>query len=396
MAREEYNGCNYGGANNVRIGDEPVAVKAPYRGETDDEAVHPVPAAPRTRLEETGVRGRDERLSRRDEYEFHREADYNDPPRGAPRVPHNSTPRLAKMDSYSGQGSESQEVFFDQVEEYTALYGWDGQEACRQVRAHLKNTVLSYVKRVPFAPRTWEELKALLLKRFQPRDLTATYKAQFRSRRRCNTQEIYSYMEALQRLADMAWPFMDHHAKEDLVVDQFLQGMESHELSVQVATSRCRRLETVLCIAQSLEAVHEEERHHSRGRKPSSQACFMSNERARSPDHKELVKEVLAQLGHGARSRERETHRRRPTHGPKRVRSADRREIQSSSSRTPSRNSHRGRSASSDRRSRSRDAPPQCFSCKGYGHFAKECPSEDFYRIGPNGLPVRVRDTSVI
>ncbi len=126
------------------------------------------------------------------------------------------------MDSYSGQGSESLEGFFDQVEEYTAFYGWDGQEACRQARAHLKNTALSYVKRAPFTPCTWEELKALLLKHFQPRELTATYKAQFRARRRRNTEEIYSYVEALQCLADMAWPSMDHHAKEELVVDQFL------------------------------------------------------------------------------------------------------------------------------------------------------------------------------
>ncbi len=201
--------------------------------------------------------------------------------------------------SYSGQGSESLEGFFDQVEEYTAFYGWDGQEACHQARAHLKNMALSYVKCTPFAPRTCEELKALLLKRFQPRDLTATYKAQFRARRRRNTEEIYSYVEALQRLVDMAWPFMDHDAKEDLVVDQLLQGMDSHELSDQVATSGCRHLETVLRIARSLEAVHEEKRHHSRGCKPSSQACFVSNERGRSPDPKELVKEVLAQLGHG-------------------------------------------------------------------------------------------------
>ncbi len=80
--------------------------------------------------------------------------------------------------------------------------------------------------------------------------------------------------------------------------------MGSHEFSVQVATSGCRRLETMFRIAQSLEAVYEEERHHSRGRKPSSQARFVSNERARSPDHKELVKKVLAQLGHGSRPRE--------------------------------------------------------------------------------------------
>ncbi len=109
------------------------------------------------------------------------------------------------MDSYSGQGSESLEGFFDQVEEYTAFYGWDGRDACRQVHAHLKNTVLSYVKCAPFAPRTWEELKALLLKHFQPRDLAATYKAQFRARRPTRKKYILTWKRC------NAWPTWRGH-----------------------------------------------------------------------------------------------------------------------------------------------------------------------------------------
>ncbi len=70
------------------------------------------------------------------------------------------------------------------------------------------------------------------MKRFQPRDLTATYKAQFRSRRRRQMEDIYTYIETLQHLADLAWPFMDYHAKEEMVIDQFLLGMGNHELSV--------------------------------------------------------------------------------------------------------------------------------------------------------------------
>ncbi len=55
MAEEEYNDCNYRGANNVHIGDEPMAVNTPHRGETDDEEGCPVITAPRTRPEVTGV-----------------------------------------------------------------------------------------------------------------------------------------------------------------------------------------------------------------------------------------------------------------------------------------------------------------------------------------------------
>lgn len=66
---------------------------------------------------------------------------------------------------------------------------------------------------------------------FELRDLAATYKAQVHTRRRCGWDETYCFVEGLQTLADLAWPFMEHHAKEE-VTDQFLHEMDNHELSV--------------------------------------------------------------------------------------------------------------------------------------------------------------------
>ncbi len=57
------------------------------------------------------------------------------------------------------------------------------------------------------------------MKLFQPRDLTAAYQAQFRSRHRRQLEEICTNVKALQRLTDQGWPFMDYHAKEKKVVD---------------------------------------------------------------------------------------------------------------------------------------------------------------------------------
>ena len=84
------------------------------------------------------------------------------------------------------------------------------------------------------------------MKRFQPRDPTATYKTQFGSRHRRQMEDSYTYVETLQHLADLAWPFMDYHTKEKMVVHQFLLGMGNHELSVQVATHGHRREEDIL------------------------------------------------------------------------------------------------------------------------------------------------------
>ncbi len=206
------------------------------------------------------------------------------------------------MQDFQGDGSVTLDMFSDQVDELSRFYNWDEQETCRQARAHLKGTALAYVRRAPFSPRTWEELKTLLMKQFQPRDLTATYKAQFRSRHRRQTEDIYTYVETLQHLANLAWLFMVYHAKEEMVVDQFLLRTGNHELSVHVATHEHRRMKDILQVARSLQAVQEDEKFHHRGHKPSTQARFVADERDHSPDTKQLVKDVLAQLSRHAKS----------------------------------------------------------------------------------------------
>ena len=119
-----------------------------------------------------------ERLSCRDYYEMPRQANREDVPYkgryvAPPRV-HDAwvLPRpgpvahLAKMQDFQGEGSDWLDSFFDHAEELANFYLWDGRETCHQARAHLRGTALAYVKRAPFQPRTWEELKVLLLKRF--------------------------------------------------------------------------------------------------------------------------------------------------------------------------------------------------------------------------------------
>ncbi len=255
-----------------------------------------------------------ERLSCRDHYEMPRQANHEDVPYegryAAPPCVHDAwvaqrpgpIVHLAKMQDFQAEGNDRLDSFFNHVEELADFYRWDGRETCHQARAHLRGTLLSYVKRAPFQPRTWEELKALLLKHFQPRDFTATYKAQFCARRRRHSEDTHTFVEALQCLADMAWLFMDGQAKEELVVDQFLLGMDNHELSVQVAAHGHRHTEHVLRLARSLEAVHEEERHASLPRKPAAmQARLMNNRPPYTTDTERVVQEVLAQLGHDSR-----------------------------------------------------------------------------------------------
>lgn len=115
----------------------------------------------------------------------------------------------------------------------------------RQAVTHIRISLLSYVKLAPFQPCSWEDLKARLLKRFQPQHLAATYKAQFRSGHCCQSEDLYSFAQA-QCLTDVVWSFMECQAKEKLVMDQFFNGQDSHELSVQMVTNGYHHAEDML------------------------------------------------------------------------------------------------------------------------------------------------------
>ena len=177
----------------------------------------------------------------------------------APRTPNHvgvpAQPRLAKVDTFKGENGERLDDFIYQVEKFATFHVWDQIQTCRQARTHLRGVALAYIHSAPLPPHTWEELKDLLTRRFQPRDLTSAYKAQFRARRRQRNEDIHTYVEVLQKLAEMAWPFLDPLAREEMVADQFLTGLDNHELCVQVITSDVRRIEALMRIARSLEVV---------------------------------------------------------------------------------------------------------------------------------------------
>ncbi len=90
---------------------------------------------------------------------------------------------LAKLDTFSGENGKRFDEFVYQVEEFADFHDWDPIETCRQARTHLRGVVLAYIRHTQLPPRTWEELKDLRTHGFQLRDLTASYKAQFRARR---------------------------------------------------------------------------------------------------------------------------------------------------------------------------------------------------------------------
>ena len=88
-------------------------------------------------------------------------------------------------------------------------------------------------------------------------------------------------------------------------------------------------MEDILRVARSLEAAQEDEKFHPPGHKPSTQALFVADERDHSPDTKQLVKDLLAQLSRDFQSGQ-SVRKQPPTPGPRRVRSTDRKDTKPS------------------------------------------------------------------
>ncbi len=226
------------------------------------------------------------------------------------------------MDVFKGEIGERLDDFVYQVEEFAAFHTWDPIETCRQARTHLRGVALAYIRRTPLPLRDRTELKDLLTRRFQPRDFTVAYKAQFRTQRRQKSEDIPTYVDVLQKLAEMAWPLLDLLASNEMVADQFLNRLDSYKLWVQVAATGVRRIEDLMCIARSLEAVEGQEAGHGRQRRSSTQTRF-SEEEGSEMEAACITEEILTKLEPEFRQ-SRDPKRRPPTPEPQRVRSVER------------------------------------------------------------------------
>ncbi len=134
----------------------------------------------------------------------------------------------------------------------------------------------------------------------------------------------------------MAWPLLDPIARDEMVADQFLNGLDSHELRVQVAATGIRCIEDLMWVTRLLEAVEDQKTGHGRQHRGSTQTRFSEGEGPET-EAARIVDQILAKLGPELRQ-SRDPRRRPPRSGLQRVRSVDR-----ETSPAPSKDSSKGK-----------------------------------------------------
>ncbi len=95
----------------------------------------------------------------------------------------------------------------------------------------------------------------------------------------------------------MTWPYRDPLAREEMVADQFLTGLDNHELHVQAATSDVRRIEDLMRIARSLEAVEGEEMGRTRVRRGPTHAPFTDETEGSESEAMRITDQIWAKIG---------------------------------------------------------------------------------------------------
>ena len=250
-----------------------------------------------------------------------------------------------KPDKYDGTADWAD--YLRHFEMVSAWNGWSLEDRAVQLSMNLTGVARQawadcFCDQTP--PISYDALVSALTQRFKPEGQGEVYKAEFWHRLRMKDESFMEYGCALRRLAIRAFPKIPYEAREDLIVDQFLQSLADTEMCRHVSLAHPSGVEQAISMATEYETVTQtmradyESSNSDYVHKPKQVA--MVQEASPPYSKQELLQEVDAIIVKhlGERRDERISERR-------------------------------------DRR-----RPPNlqkigCWGCKQIGHFQRDCPT---------------------
>lgn len=100
----------------------------------------------------------------------------------------------------------------------------------------------------------YSEIRSALMQRFNPPGREVAYRCDFRHRRRQKSETVAQYGYSLRRLATMAFPDISRDAREMYTIDQFINGLSSHEIKKHVQFAHPKSLDEAITLAIEFEA----------------------------------------------------------------------------------------------------------------------------------------------
>ncbi len=100
----------------------------------------------------------------------------------------------------------------------------------------------------------YDTLKDFLSRRYNPAERESAYRCEFRCRRRGKTENAPDFGYALRRLAGRAYPNTSMDAREEIIVDHFINGLGNLEIKRHVQFNHPRSLDQAISFAVEFEA----------------------------------------------------------------------------------------------------------------------------------------------
>lgn len=165
---------------------------------------------------------------------------------------------MAKMmktpDVYDGSNSWSSYIeYYTRVSE---VNGWNDKEKTLWLLVSMTGQASSAVQRLSEEDKqSFDDVRKKLTEIFQPKAKQNLYKAQFRNKSMIENQDLSEFATQLKLMCDLAHPVLDQAAKDELVLEKFIDGIKPKEIAFQVMSQNCRNLEEALSLAVQYETI---------------------------------------------------------------------------------------------------------------------------------------------
>ena len=172
--------------------------------------------------------------------------------------------RKAKTpDTFSGRSDL--EDWLRHFEIISRWNGWNEEEMGSSLASSLRGNAQQVLRDLPAAEmESFDSIVNALKRRFDPEEREESHKDNFRTRIKEKEESISEYGFSLSRLAVSAYPRMSQKDREEIVIDQFINGLPSLDLQKHVKFGKPKNIDQALALATEYESFDG----RFQGRKP--------------------------------------------------------------------------------------------------------------------------------
>jgi hypothetical protein len=164
--------------------------------------------------------------------------------------------------------------------------GWSKTEKASQLTMCLRGTAQRLLGDLASEQLCdYDRLKSVLTQRFAPAERITAYRCEFRVRKRERGESVTDYGYALRRLAMRAFPKITWEAREDIVVDQYINGLGTLEIKRHVQFAHPLNLDGAISAAVEFEAFDGTQQTARKPQSPTKEAdavCSLQTSKAKT------------------------------------------------------------------------------------------------------------------